>query len=90
VAIGAGQHVDQKITYVQGLNKPIFTETVRVRYLWWDDLVSKLKQNNVPAPHPSGFPGDKNQTMINLGSTPRIGEHTSTTKKVSEPVYLRV
>jgi hypothetical protein len=73
-AVGAGQHVDQKINYVAGLIKPLFSETVRVKYMWWDELVSKLREHNVPVPHPSGFPGDKKQTNINLGNTPRIGE----------------
>src|SRR5574337_276252 len=53
VAVGAGQYVDQNISYVAGLIKPLFSETVRVRYLWWDDLVTKLKEANVPAPHAS-------------------------------------
>jgi hypothetical protein len=72
VSVGAGQHVDQKLTYVSGLTKPVFTETVRVRYLWWDELVAKLRENNVPTAHASGFPGDKQQIM-SLGKTPRIG-----------------
>lgn len=72
VAVGAGQHVDQKISYVQGLIKPTFSETIRVKYMWWDDLVAKLRQHNVAMPHPSGFPAD-NQKNINLGKTPRVG-----------------
>jgi hypothetical protein len=75
VAVGAGQHVDQKITYVQGLVKPTFAETVRVKYMWWDDLVSKLRSVNFPMPQPSGFPADDKKTNINLGSTPRIGDY---------------
>jgi len=96
VAVGAGQHVDQKITYVAGLIKPVFTETVRVRYLWWDDLVAKLRQANVPMPHASGFPGDQKKMNINLGSTPRIGEFSGRAfpreKSAPEPIqsYLRV
>lgn len=89
VSVGAGQHVDQKITYVAGLIKPTFTESVRVRYIWWDDLVSKLKEANVPAPQPSGFPGDRNYRHINLGSTPRQG----VVHRVEQPVtqsYLRL
>ena len=93
VSVGAGQHVDQKITYVAGLVKPTFGETVRVRYLWWDDLVSKLRQNNVPMPHASGFPADQKKTNINLGSTPRIGEYGGRAfPREATPIqsYLRV
>ena len=94
-AVGAGQHVDQKINYVAGLIKPVFAESARVRYMWWDELVAKLRENNVPAPHPSGFPGDKKQTNINLGGTPRIGEFGRAfprEKPAPTPVYtyLRV
>lgn len=92
-SVGAGQHVDQKITYVAGLIKPVFTETVRIRYMWWDELVTKLRQNNVPAPHPSGFPADRKKN-INLGNTPRIGDFQKAAfpreQQPSAPVYLRV
>lgn len=77
VSVGAGQHVDQKITYVSGLIKPTLSETVRVRYMWYDDMVTKLKANTAAAPHPSGFPGDKSRG-INLGKTPRIGSFKRT------------
>lgn len=96
VAVGAGQHVDQKITYVAGLIKPTFAETVRVKYMWWDDLVSKLRQYNVPAPHASGFPGDRKQVNINLGNTPRVGQYSGRAfpREAPQPVpmqsYLRV
>lgn len=82
VSVGAGQHVDQKISHVAGLIKPLFTETVRLKYMWWDDLVTKLRANNVAAPHPSGFPGDVKQKNIDLGKTPRIGSERATV-----PVY---
>jgi len=87
VAVGAGQHVDQKITYVSGLIKPTFAETVRVRYLWWDDLQEALRSQNVPAPHASGFPGDSKRHNINLGGTPRIGGSGIT--RESAQVYSR-
>lgn len=93
VAVGAGQHVDQKITYTSGLIKPTFTETVRVKYMWWDDLVAKLRQHNVPAPHASGFPGDKHKEHINLGSTPRVGQYGGRAfPREATPIqsYLRV
>lgn len=88
-SVGAGQYVDQIITYVAGLIKPVFTETVRVKYLWWDDLVSKLREHNVPAPHASGFPGDKPKG-INLGKTPRIGNYNQPSFPRAQPSYARV
>jgi len=89
VAVGAGQHVDQQITYVQGLIKPSFAETVRVRYMWWDELVEALRAKDVPAPHPSGFPGDAKKVNINLGGTPRIGGNYAFPKEAAQPVYTR-
>ena len=77
VSVGAGEHVDQKITYVTGLIKPIFTETVRVKYLWWDDLVAKLRTQTKAEAQPSGFPGDVKQKNIDLKGTPRIGKKGS-------------
>lgn len=72
VSVGAGEHVNQKITYVTGLTKPIFSETIRVKYVWWDELVAKLRTETKAQVQPSGFPGDK-QKNIDLGKTPRIG-----------------
>ncbi len=89
VSVGAGQHVDQKIKYVQGLIKPTFTETVRVRYLWWDDLVAKLKEHNIPAAHASGFPGD-NEKLMSIGGTPRIGSFQRAFPREEQLSYLRV
>ena len=88
VAVGAGQHVDQKITYVEGLKKPTFAETVRVRYLWWDDLQEALRAHNVPAPHASGFPGDFNKRNIDLKCTPRLGSGQTVTA-APRPEYSR-
>lgn len=90
VAVGAGEHVDQHISYTAGLIKPLFAESVRVRYLWWDDLVTKLKEFNVPAPHASGFPGDTKHTNIDLKSTPRKLGVVKRHVPVSAPVYVRV
>lgn len=88
-AVGAGQYTEQKINYVAGLTQPVFTETVRVRYLWWDDLVSKLKTLSAASPQGSGFPGDKPK-LINLGSTPRIGSYPGPAfPKQAAQVYAR-
>ena len=90
VAVGAGQHVNQKINYVSGLIKPMFTESIRVKYMWWDDLVAKLRTHHNPTPHASGFPGDSKQLNINLGKTPRIGSSEKSTTQLVEPNYVRV
>ena len=84
VAIGAGEHVDQKITYVTGLIKPIFTETVRVKYMWWDDLQDRLRTHTKAQPHPSGFPGDNDRKNIDLGCTPRVGEKRGSFRRVEQ------
>ncbi len=90
VSVGAGQHVDQKITYVQGLTKPVFAETVRVRYLWWDDLVAKLRTETSAKPHASGFPGDRDRKNIDLKGTPRIGEKQGVFRRVEQqPMFDR-
>jgi hypothetical protein len=81
VSVGAGHHVDQKITYVQGLKDPKFAETVKVRFLWWDDLVAKLDRGAIFNDSTVGFPADK-QHKLDLGSTPRI--------KSAKSIYSRV
>jgi len=87
VSVGAGSHVDQKINYVPGLITPVFTQSVRVKYMWWDELQNKLQTNYVSEPHPSGFPADK-RANINLGSTPRIDTHQKVTPQ-QRPEYSR-
>lgn len=89
VSVGAGQHVDQKITYVTGLIKPMLTTTVRVKYVWWDDLVTSLKETAPAEAHPSGFPGDR--PLMSIGSTPRVGQQgQGVFRRSSEPVFTRV
>lgn len=88
-SVGAGQHVNQNITYVSGLIKPSFAETVRVRYLWWDELVAALRTHHVPASHASGFPGDDTRGHINLSGVPRVGEKHGCFRRAEE-TYSRV
>jgi hypothetical protein len=85
VSVGAGEHVDQKITYVTGLIKPTFTETVRVKYLWWDDLTAKLRTETHAKPQPTGFPGDDDRKNIDLKCTPRVGEKHGSFRRVEQP-----
>jgi hypothetical protein len=90
VSVGAGQHVDQKITYVAGLIKPVFSQSLRVRYLWWDELVEKLRTDTAVAPHASGFPAD-NERHINLGNTPRRGQRGVFRRAEEQvPVFTRI
>lgn len=90
VSVGAGEHVDQKITYVTGLIKPKFAESIRVRYLWWDELVAKLKEQSPKDAHPSGFPGDKEFKIMDIKSTPRVTAQNKRIKRaVSESVFTR-
>jgi hypothetical protein len=65
-AVGAGDYQDQKITKVAGLTTPEFKGIVQVKYEWWTNLKSKLR--NVTPKH-QAFPGDKG---IDLKSTPKL------------------
>jgi hypothetical protein len=87
-SVGAGEYVNQNIRYVEGLRKPVFTEVVRVRYLWWDELEAKLKDNYRVEEQPSGFPADKKN--INLGNTPRIKENQGGFRRSANPEFARV
>lgn len=87
-AVGAGSFTPQQISHVAGLIKPTFTETVRVKYMWWDLLVEKLKNNNISASHASGFPGDKKQQIMSLGNTPRLGQSKQSVSP--QMVYSRI
>jgi hypothetical protein len=70
-AVGAGQYVEQKLNTVSGFKKPELCDTVRLRYLWWDDLKVKAEKINRDLPHPTGFPMDKS-FGINLKNTPKL------------------
>ena len=85
VSVGAGEHVDQKISYVAGLIKPVFTETVRVKYMWWDDLTAKLRTETHAKAQPTGFPGDNDRKNIDLKCTPRVGEKQGSFRRVEQP-----
>lgn len=78
-SVGAGEYVNQKLSYVEGLKKPVFAGAIRVKYIWWDDLKAKLEAQNKAEAQPTGFPGDKNDTFIKLGNTPRV--ESAATKK---------
>jgi hypothetical protein len=56
-----------------GLNKPKLSQTLKIRYLWWDDLKEKLQAINSATSHiPSGFPLDSSQETIATHKIVRI------------------
>ena len=73
--VGAGDHVEQRIHEVPGLTKPEFSQIIQVRYLWWDEMVARMKavgltpETAEQIQHPTGF---KNTEGIDLGTTPRV------------------
>lgn len=72
-AVGAGSYVNQNITYAQGLRKPVLSETVKVRYMWWDDLKTSLVKYGYTSPQePTGFPADEPEKRVNLAGVPRV------------------
>jgi len=70
--VGAGDWTEQNIVNAVGLVKPFLTETIQVKYLWWDDLVAKLLTQSSPQRQVDGFPGDQLKAGINLKNTPRL------------------
>jgi hypothetical protein len=83
-SVGAGNFVNQHISYTKGFVKPMFTETIRVKYVWWDDLKAKLDSiGYVNSEQPTGFPADKPNKMIDLKNTPRIDTPQELTYKKS-------
>lgn len=86
-AVAAGQYTEQEINHAAGLNKPLLDKTLQVRYLWWNELETKLSNQVVVSKHPSGFPADTKK-RINLGNAPKVG-----TPDVSVPTaqpFLRI
>lgn len=83
-AVGAGEFVNQKIEYVQGLKKPVLDRIITVKYVWWNQLKERLESEYVASSIP-GFPGDKEKKLISLGSTPRIK-----TGKSPQPIFSRI
>lgn len=70
---GVGETIEQKMVSVSGLRQPVESELVQVRYLWWDELKSLLKEEGI-SPNVSLYPTGFIETrMANLGETPRLG-----------------
>lgn len=76
-AVGAGEYVEQRIGHAQGLIRPIFSQIVQVRYLWWDDLLAKLHEAGIQPGHPTGFESGK---LADLGTTPRLTTERQTSR----------
>lgn len=70
-AVGAGETIKQAIGKADGLVKPTLDQTVRCRYLWWDDLQAKIGKYSSAQQHPSGFTTHP-EKLANLKGTPRI------------------
>src|ERR1700722_342271 len=83
-AVGAGEFVSQKTHTVRGLEKPILNSVLRVRYMWWDDVVARLKSSRHTDPYPTGFPADKIKSFADLSGVPRI---ESTAASRTEGIY---
>lgn len=71
-AVGAGEYVEQKTKTVKGLDNPVLNSVVRVRYMWWDDLIATLKNARNEDPYPTGFPAEKIKTFADLSGVPRV------------------
>lgn len=81
-AVGAGEYVEQKTHTVKGLNNPLLYSIMRVRYVWYDDLVQMVKNNKEPSdPYPTGFPGDKVRKFADLTGVPRVESSSASMEK---------
>lgn len=74
-SVGAGEQVSQRTVTVKGLDNPILNSIVRVRYMWYDDLVVLVKKASIQRmedPHPTGFPAEKIRSFADLSNVPRV------------------
>jgi len=89
LAVGAGEYVNQEITKVAGLNKPILGTTISIRYKWWVALRSEIRQINNVTVNPA-FPGDQQVVkMIDLKNTPRKKKGKKVKSDVKYPELSR-
>ncbi len=101
---GVGEQITQHVTKVRGLRKPEFASLLRLKYMWWDDLVAELRAAGVPSDGPPparplprgipGFPGNDEVRGVDLGSTPRPSGTVRTMASIAgyppaESVYHR-
>lgn len=88
-AVGAGEYVNQEITKVAGLNKPILATCLTIKYEWWTSLRSKIRTLKQKSINPA-FPGDQQvEKMIDLKSTPRKKKGKKVSNDVKYPELTR-
>jgi len=86
-AIGAGEYTEQKTQTVSGLTKPVINSIMRMRYMWWNELETLLKNHKHVEKFASGFPGAKTQTYVDLSNVPRVMSTAAT--RTEEPAFQR-
>ena len=69
--VAAGEYVEQKLSFNTPLIKPVLEETLRVRYIWWNELKEEIAQENKKQLHPTGFSGT-NTKHIDLSRVPKL------------------
>lgn len=80
VAVGAGEHVEQKISETAGLYQPVLNDILQIRYMPWQKLQKLVKT----AKTSNAFPGDKSKKLINLSNVPKVPK--ARTKKSKQEV----
>lgn len=75
-AVGAGETISQNLRYVAGFKSPLFTESLSIRYEYWNELKQKIEKYGLEQKNhtPVGFfkSSEEPVTNIDLGSTPRV------------------
>lgn len=84
-SVGAGEYTAQKTHTVKGLDSPVLHSIVRVRYMWWDDMQARLREEHPADPHPTGFPAEKIKTFADLSGVPRVTSVAARTEALKTP-----
>ena len=75
-AVGAGETISQNLRYVKAFKNPLFTDSVSVRYEYWNELKQKIEKYGLEKKEsiPTGFFKHAEEPVknIDLGSTPRV------------------
>lgn len=72
-SVGKGEEVKQELREVSGLIQPVFSQALKIKYVWWDDLVAKLRVSDEKflEMQSLGFPGNIEKKFINLDKVPK-------------------